>query len=67
MQLGFEDYAGSGVVHSLGGTASLVATYIAGPRLRRFDERGAENKIPSHSAAQAGILIYILLKLLHEQ
>jgi Amt family ammonium transporter len=57
MQLGFEDYAGSGMVHLLGGTASLVATCMVGPRQRRFDKDGTENKIPSHSAGQAGTLI----------
>lgn len=38
-QLGFHDFAGSSVVHLLGGTVALVGIWQVGPRLGRFVER----------------------------
>lgn len=37
-QLGFIDFAGSTVVHSLGGWFALAAAMVVGPRLKRFDD-----------------------------
>jgi ammonia channel protein AmtB len=47
--LGFEDFAGSGSIHSLAGSASLAAAYMAGPRHDRFENDGKINDIPLHS------------------
>jgi Amt family ammonium transporter len=50
--LGFDDFAFSGVVHSLGGAASLAAAYVAGPRKDHFLPDGITvHEIPSNSIA----------------
>ena len=50
--LGFDDFAFSGVVHALGGAASLAAAYMAGPRKDIFLPDGeTAREISSHSIA----------------
>lgn len=55
---GFWDFAGSTVVHSVGGWAALMGAAFLGPRLGRYTERGA-NALPGHnmSIATLGCLI----------
>lgn len=43
------DFAGSVVVHAMGGWLALPAIYILGPRLGRFDDKGNVKEIPIHS------------------
>ncbi|KAH7694139.1 Protein AMT-4, partial [Aphelenchoides avenae] len=45
----YTDFAGSGMVHVCGGSVSLVAASIIGPRVERFDKNGKANDIPGHS------------------
>ena len=47
---GFIDFAGSGVVHMVGGTCGLVGAILVGPRLGRFDASGKPVDMPGHSA-----------------
>jgi ammonia channel protein AmtB len=59
--LGYKDFAGSGVVHILGGTCALVACVLIGPRLQRFDKDGKAVDMPGHSVPLAGLGGFILL------
>ncbi|MDP7610806.1 MAG: ammonium transporter [Nitrospinaceae bacterium] len=42
----FHDYAGSVVVHSMGGWIALIGVYILGPRIGRWDDQGKSRPIP---------------------
>ncbi len=57
--MGFVDFAGSTVVHSVGGWAALTGVYILGPRLGKYGPGGKTNAIPGHNltAATIGCLI----------
>ena len=45
----FQDYAGCGAVHVVGGTASLVGAILVGPRLGRFVDKGKARPIEGHT------------------
>jgi Amt family ammonium transporter len=56
---GFYDFAGSTLVHSVGGWGALIAIYLLGARIGKFGKDGKPNAIPGHSIpmATAGVLI----------
>ena len=56
---GFYDFAGSTLVHSVGGWAALIAVYLLGARVGKFNSEGKPNAIPGHNipVAAAGVLI----------
>ncbi|XP_064635360.1 putative ammonium transporter 1 isoform X2 [Lineus longissimus] len=60
--VGYEDFAGSGVVHVLGGTAAWVAAILLGPRRGKFikDSRKTHN-IPGHSSPLSALGGFILI------
>ncbi|NOZ03458.1 MAG: ammonium transporter [FCB group bacterium] len=58
--LGFYDFAGSIVVHSVGGFAGLAGALVLGPRIGRFSRNGQVNAIPGHNLALAALGVFIL-------
>ncbi len=59
-QMGFVDFAGSTVVHSLGGWLGLVGAIMLGARINRFDKNGKPIKIHESSLQIATIGVFIL-------
>lgn len=57
--MGFLDFAGSTVVHSVGGWAALVGAIILGPRLGKFKD-GKVNPMPGSNLALATLGMFIL-------
>ena len=57
--MGFYDFAGSTLVHSVGGWGALIAIYLLGARIGKFGKDGKPNAIPGHNIplAAAGVLI----------
>lgn len=53
--LGFHDFAGSTVVHSVGGWTALATVIILGPRFGKFDDKGTPQAIAGHNIGLAAI------------
>ena len=58
-ELGFIDFAGSSIVHSVGGWAALVAAFMVGPRIGKFVD-GKVFPIPGHNQVLATLGVFIL-------
>ena len=58
-QMGFYDFAGSTLVHSVGGWAALMGIWILGPRLGKYDN-GRVNDFPNTSIPLATIGVFML-------
>ncbi|MCA9044127.1 MAG: ammonium transporter [Planctomycetaceae bacterium] len=58
---GFQDFAGSIVVHAVGGFAGLAGAMVLGPRIGRFTADGKSRPIPGHNLAYAALGVFILL------
>lgn len=61
-ELGFIDFSGSSVVHSVGGWCALAAIIILGPRLGRFSNSGEAREIPGHNLnylALGGFILWL--------
>ncbi len=57
---GMIDFAGSTVVHSVGGWAALAGAMLVGPRLGKYSKDGSSNAIPGHSIPLAALGVFIL-------
>jgi ammonium transporter, Amt family len=57
---GYLDFAGSGVVHMVGGFAGLMGAIIVGPRLGKYSSDGRINPIPGHNISIAVLGMFIL-------
>jgi len=58
--MGFHDFAGSSVVHGLGGMAALVGAYILKPRIGKYDLSGKANSIPGHNMIMGALGVFVL-------
>lgn len=61
-QLGFIDFAGSTVVHSIGGWVALAGIIVLGPRLGKISPAGENRKIPGHNltlVALGGLILWL--------
>ena len=58
--LGFLDFAGDTVVHSLGGWAALAGAIILGPRIGKYGKDGKTKAIPGHNMSLAVIGLFVL-------
>jgi Amt family ammonium transporter len=56
----FRDFAGSTVVHSVGGWAALAGVVVLGPRLGKYGKDGRVNPMPGHSMTSAALGVLIL-------
>ncbi|MBD3274279.1 MAG: ammonium transporter, partial [Candidatus Marinimicrobia bacterium] len=57
--LGFIDFAGSTVVHSVGGWAALAGAIVIGPRLGKYP-KGKVKAIPGHNIGMGALGVFIL-------
>ncbi len=58
--LGFQDFAGSGVVHMTGGFVGLAGAALLGPRIGRYTPDGKPIAIPGHSLPLATLGVFLL-------
>ncbi|MEM1180259.1 MAG: ammonium transporter [Acidobacteriota bacterium] len=58
--LDFHDFAGSTVVHGVGGVSALIAAWMLGPRFGRFNKNGTANVIGGHSLPLVALGTFIL-------
>lgn len=59
-QLGFQDFAGSTVVHSIGGWLALAGAITLGPRIGKYGRDGKPRAIQGHNIALAALGVFIL-------
>jgi len=57
---GMIDFAGSTVVHSVGGWAALIGAILLGPRLGKYNKDGSSNAIRGHNIPLASLGVFIL-------
>ncbi len=57
---GFIDFAGSTVVHSVGGWAALAGAIVLGPRIGKYSKTGKVKAIPGHNIPLAALGVFIL-------
>ena len=57
---GAVDFAGSGVVHAVGGLVALAGAKLLGPRLGKYNQDGSANVIPGHNMAYVVLGTFIL-------
>jgi Amt family ammonium transporter len=58
--LGYIDYAGSGVVHLVGGASALAGAIVLGPRIGKYGPNGEPRAIPGHNLPLGMLGVFIL-------
>jgi ammonium transporter, Amt family len=58
---GYVDFAGSGVVHTMGGVAALAGSLVLGPRIGKYNADKSANTLPGHHIPMAMLGCFILL------
>jgi Amt family ammonium transporter len=59
-EMGFHDFAGSAIVHSVGGVLALIGALALGPRRGKYGRDGKSRAIPGHNLALAALGVFIL-------
>jgi Amt family ammonium transporter len=59
-KIGFLDFAGSSVVHSVGGWLALAGAIVVGPRIGKYSIDGKARAIPGHNMALGALGVFIL-------
>lgn len=59
-EMGFHDFAGSTVVHSVGAWIGLAGALMVGPRLGKYGKDGKSKVIPGHNISFAALGVFIL-------
>lgn len=59
-EMGFHDFAGSLIVHAVGGFAGLAGAIVLGPRIGRYSADGKPHPMPGHNLAIAALGVLIL-------
>ena len=58
--IGFYDFAGSTLVHSVGGWAALVMAWLLGPRIGKYNADGSANAIPGSNMPLVAVGVFLL-------
>lgn len=58
--MGYIDYAGSGVVHLVGGASALAGAIVLGPRIGKYSSTGEPRAIPGHNLPMGMLGVFIL-------
>lgn len=59
-QLGYFDWAGSTVIHMVGGTVACIGAFFVGPRIGKYDKEGKPSAISGHSITLGCLGVFIL-------
>lgn len=59
-ELGFHDFAGSTVVHLVGGVIALAGAMILGPRIGKYSKEGKSRAIPGHNLTLGALGVFVL-------
>lgn len=59
-QMGFHDFAGSALVHNVGGVIACLGAAMLGPRIGKYDKNGKARAIPGHNMTAAALGVFVL-------